>query len=408
MNRQLGQARYGTLFRVSEFRFLFAAQALSVAGDQFARVALSVLVFDRTRSSGLTALTYALTYLPDLASGPLLSGIADRHSRKTVMITCDVARALLVAVMAWPGWSLPTVGALLVLVQALGAPFNAARAATLAAVLDGDLFVLGKGVIDQLVQVAQVVGFAVGGVVVTGLGPGQALLVDAATFAASGLLVWLGIRARPRPVAPTETGTTSRWWSDLVAGTRVVWETPRLRWLIGLACVAGAYITVEGLSAPYAAEIGAGSSAVGWLLAASPAGTVLGMYLLGRWVAPDTRLRWMSFLAVAACLPLTFCVFRPGLLTTVFLWALSGAASSYHMPASAEFVRSVPDRHRGQAFGLAATALRAAQGAGILLAGAAADYVSPAVVVAGAGTIGVVTAIAAGWAWNHADRMAPA
>ena len=60
--------------RVPEFRVLWLADAQSMAGDQLARVALSVLVFERTSSALLTALTYALTFLPALIGGALLSG----------------------------------------------------------------------------------------------------------------------------------------------------------------------------------------------------------------------------------------------------------------------------------------------------------------------------------------------
>jgi hypothetical protein len=51
-------ARIGEVFADGEFRALFAGQTVSVVGDQFARVALSVQVYDRTSSAGLTALTY--------------------------------------------------------------------------------------------------------------------------------------------------------------------------------------------------------------------------------------------------------------------------------------------------------------------------------------------------------------
>ncbi|MEK8143947.1 hypothetical protein NKH18_24490 [Streptomyces sp. M10(2022)] len=66
------------LIYLSEFRTLWTAYAQSVLGDQLARVALSLLVFERTQSAGWTAATYALTTLPALLSGVLLSGLADR------------------------------------------------------------------------------------------------------------------------------------------------------------------------------------------------------------------------------------------------------------------------------------------------------------------------------------------
>src|SRR5579864_3392206 len=90
------------VFAVAEFRVLWSAQLLSVAGDQLARVALTVLVYDRTKSPLLAAVTYAVTIIPIFAGGVLLAGLADRFPRRTVMISCDLARGALVLVMVIP------------------------------------------------------------------------------------------------------------------------------------------------------------------------------------------------------------------------------------------------------------------------------------------------------------------
>ncbi|HET8642757.1 MAG TPA: MFS transporter [Pseudonocardiaceae bacterium] len=392
-------ATYREVFAVAEFRALFAAQLLSVVGDQFARVALMVLVFERTGSAGLAALTYALTFLPDVLGGPLLSGLADRYPRRAVMVVTDLARAGLVAIMAVPGVPFAVLCALLVAVQLLNSPFGAARAATLPAVLAGDRFVLGSAIHNTTVQLAQVLGFAGGGAVVAWVGPSQALLLDAATFVASAALIRFGVRARPLPGRPVGHGG---WQAGLRAGTVLVWRDRRLRSLVALACVAGFYITAEGLAVPYAHQIGGGAATAGLLLAAMPIGTAAGMLVLGRFVRPRTRLRLLGPMAVAACAPLTLCAFGPGLPVTFALWALAGAASSYHMVASAAFVRAVPDHGRGQAFGLAVTALRVAQGSGVLAAGLAAEHASPGLVLAVAGGVGILAAALAGRAWRAA------
>jgi MFS family permease len=397
------RARWRDVFGHAEFRALFAAGVLSVVGDQFARVALSVLVYDRTESAGLTALTYALTYIPDLVFGPLLAGVADRFPRRRVMVLTDLARAVLVAAMAVPGLPLVVVAALLVAVQAFGSPFNAARAATLPVVLPGDHYVLGKAANDMVVQFSQVLGFGAGGVLVVAVGTSGGLLLDAASFVLSAFLIAVGVRKRPVPVGDGEALSGPGWLRDLVAGTSLVVRTPQLRALLALAAIAGFYVTVEGLAVPYADEIGDGPRAAGLLLAASPAGAVLGMWLITRW-APATRLRLLGPLAVLACLPLTLCATEPGLAVTLVLWTLSGLASAYHLPASAAFVQAVPDHRRGQAFGVASTALKGSQGAGILAAGALAERTSPSTALAVAGGLGALAAAAAGLAWTRARR----
>jgi hypothetical protein len=88
----------------------------------------------------------------------------------------------------------------------------------------------------------------------------------------------------------------------------------------------------------------------------------------------------------------------------VALWAASGLASAYHLPTSAAFVQAVPDSQRGQAFGVASTALKSSQGLGILLAGLIADQASPYDAIGVMGVAGACAALAAGAAWARARR----
>ncbi|TDO59740.1 putative MFS family arabinose efflux permease [Kribbella sp. VKM Ac-2571] len=386
---------------MAEFRWLWFAQLGSVIGDQLARVALAVLVFDRTGSAGLSAVTYALTFLPDIAGGPLLSGLADRYPRRRLMIGCDVARAVLVAAMAIPGASLWILCVLLVAVQLLASPFQSARAALLPSILTGDKYVLASSVSNITAQASQLAGFVTGGTLVAAFGAGNALLADAVTFALSAVLLRLGVRERP---LPGSTDSRPGWWPSLSSGARLVWSDRRLRYLVALACVAGFYVSIEGLAAPYAAVVGGGPAAVGILLAANPAGQMIGMLLLTR-AAPARRLRLMGPLAIGSCAPLIGCIAEPGLWVTVALWFVSGLCASYQLAASAAFVLNVPDAQRGQAFGLARTALIVSQGIGVLVAGAAADRWEPAPVVAAAGIVGVLVAAGAAYGYVRATRQ---
>lgn len=402
-------ASYREVFAVREFRALFAAHLGSVVGDQFARVALVVLVFQRTGSAALTALTYALTFLPALAS-PLLSGLADRYPRREVMIVADAGRAVLVAVMALPGMPVALLCVLLVLVQLAAAPFDAARAATLPLALDGDRYVVASALSNMTYQLAQLLGFAVGGLVVMGVGPSGALLVDAVTFAVSVVLIRLGVRSRPAPGAGAD-GSARTWARRVAGGGRLVWADRRLRMLVALLCLAAWPVTAEGLAVPYAADLGVGPAAVGLWLAADPAGSLVGMWAIGR-VGPQGRRRLMRPLAVGSCAVLVVLAARPGIALTLLVLATSGLLSAYLITANTEFVRAVPDSQRGQAFGLASMAMRVTQGVAVLGAGAAAESLRPSWVIAGAGAVGalVAWAVATGWLRAHAsaDTGAPA
>jgi predicted MFS family arabinose efflux permease len=292
---------------------------------------------------------------------------------------------------------------------------SASRPPLLPAVLTGDTYVAGSAVSNITAQLAQLIGFAAGGTIVAGLGVRTTLLVDAATFALSAALVRYGVRDHQphapavtepdggpeRPGRPGPRGRRGRrgrrdrpgWWEQLRDGAVLVWRDARLRYLIALACVSGFYVTVEALAVPYAAELGHGAVAAGLLFAANPAGQVLGMLWLQR-RQPATRIRLIGPLAIASCLPLVFCALGPGLTVTLALWMLSGVAAAYQLPANTTFVLHTPQAQRGQAFGLARTALIVAQGAGVLLAGLAAERWSPSTTVAAAGVLGALAAAA--------------
>src|SRR4051812_2555108 len=150
-----------------EFRALYVAQALSVVGDQLARIAVAVLVFAHSHSALLTAASFAVSYLPWVIGGPLLSGYADRLRRRNVMIFCDLARGVLVLALTIP--HLPTVAllTLVTLVALLEPPFSASRASMLPDVVgEGEPYAIAATLSNTTNNLAVVAGFAIGGVVV--------------------------------------------------------------------------------------------------------------------------------------------------------------------------------------------------------------------------------------------------
>lgn len=396
------QATYGQVFAIGEFRALWLAQILSLLGDQLAQVALAYLVYQRTGSPLLTALTYALTYVPPIVGGPFLAGLADVFPRRRVMIATDVVRAALVALMAIPGTPFAALCALLFLTVLLGAPFSAARAAALPDILPGDRYVVGTAVTNITHQGGQVIGFLAGGAIVALVGTHQALAADAATFIVSALVLRIWMRHRPaagkRPGHPALLSSTA-------AGARMVLDDRRLRSLAAFAWLSGFYVVPEGLAAPYAAGLGHGAVAVGLLMAAMPIGAMMGFFVFGRFVTPYRRLRLMGLLALLACAPLVGSALEPALPMTVGLWVVAGVGSSYQLAANTAFMITVPTSGRGQAFGLVQSGLLATQGVGILLAGVAAELLGPAPAVALFGLVGLLVAamLAANWSRVVAD-----
>jgi MFS family permease len=383
------------VFAVPEFRALWLAQLLSVAGDQLARVALTVLVYNRTSSPLLAAVTYAASFVPTFVGGVTLSGLADRYPRRAVMITCDLVRAAMVLVMAIPGVPIAALVVLLCAVTLVGAPFTSARAAVYPDVLPGDRYVLGTAVTLTTNQLAQVIGFAAAGTLVGLLHVSLSLVVDAGTFLASALIVRYWTMWRPPASVSRETvsrGYRNRSHSWL-AGTRLVFGRPALRDPMLLGWLCAFYNAPEGIAAPLARSLGGGSVTVGLILAAEPFGAMLGSLAFSRLVAPPRRLRWMSPLATAASAVLVLFAFRLGLLAVLAVLFAAGACAAFQLAANAAFVAAAPPERRSEAFGLAQGGMSLGQGLFMVLAGGLVSLWAPDVVIACLGAAGTLAAL---------------
>lgn len=403
---QVARTSFRDVFAVAEFRALWMAQLLSVIGDQLARVALTVLVYDRTRSALLAAITFVVSIVPTFIGGVTLAWLADKYPRRTVMITSDIARALLVVVMAIPGVPLAASVVLLFVVTLVGAPFLAARAAIYPDVLTGDRYVMGTAVSLTTFQFAQVVGFATGGALVAFFGARTSLLADAATFAASALIVRIWIRLRAAPATVMSGDRVSSRLAGVVAGARLVFARPALRTPMLFGWLAAFYNSPEGVVNPLARAVGGGAAAVGVILAAQALGQTVGAIMFSRFAAPAVRLRFIGPMAVATCAVLVLFAWRPGLAFSLLILIASGLFASYQLAANAAFVSATPQQQRSQAFGLAQGGMSLGQGTVLILAGAAAQHHAPARVVALCGAVGAVLALAIAltWARDRAGR----
>ena len=398
---QLRQATFREVFAEREFRPLFGTFLLSTIGDELARVALTVLVYQRTGSPLLSAATFAISYLPWLLLGPLLATLADRFPRHRVLIASDAARAGLVALMAIPGTPLPLLLGLLFVVALCSPPFESARSALMADVLDGDRYAVATSLTNISLQLAQVIGFLLAGALVAVLDPSSALLLNAVTFAVSALWLSAGLRRRPAPVA--EDGEPSAGVvRDAAAGFRFIRRTPRLLAIIGVLWVGTLFAYAsEGIATPLVEEFGQGTAAVGVLLAANPLGVTVGGLVVARLVPPHRREALVPGLVVLSLVPLVLAgvigsAAAPGTVpfaAFVALLFVSGLGGAWLIPLNVSFVQAVPAAFRGRAFGVAVAGLYGVQGMGVLAAGIAAEGIAPTGVVALSGVAGLIAVL---------------
>jgi len=340
-----------------QFRYLWFAAVISFAGDWFNTIASLILVSRYTDSNTAVGALFLARSLPPFLLGPAAGVIADRFSRRNVLISTDLLRFFIVLGFllvdgredAW------LIYVLSIAQFSVSAFFEPARTAILPSLVTGSRELLLANTLSSITWSAMLaLGAALGGLVASIFGVATAITIDAASFLVSALFIYR-IAAVPRVEVSVE-GRTG--WQDLVDGLAYVRHHPRT----------GIIASVKGLTqigspdimiAVYAATIfrlgDDGALALGWLYAAAGLGAVLGPLLSNLFAASSTK-------GLQNAIGVSFVVVSVGWI--IFGWAPSLTVALLamllrHMGGSINWTYStvllqmrVPDRFMGRVFAL--------------------------------------------------------
>jgi predicted MFS family arabinose efflux permease len=280
----------GAVLARPAYRRLFVAQTVSRWGDTFNTVALVVLVFRLTGSGlGVTGAVIA-EIAPVLLLAPIAGAVVDRLPRVRVMIAADLWRMALAAALPLVDHHLVAVYAVAFGLAAGGVFFNPAASSVLPGIVDKEELIAANSGLWSAAVISQIALAPLAGALVAAIGVAPAFLVNAASFAASALLL-VGLRLPGRPAA-TATGS---WLGRVGEGARLLVHDRLLR-LLGLvqllaALSAGATSALLVVLAGRQLHVGPGG--FGLLLAAIGVGAALGPLLLARLVSNPRRPTWV-------------------------------------------------------------------------------------------------------------------
>src|SRR5688572_2114061 len=185
------RAALSLLRRNPDFRKLYLASLISLGGDWFLLIALFGLTLDITGSAVSVAVLIASQEVPFFFMSPIGGVLTDRLNRKWLMVVCDVARAFLClgflfvneAGTIWIAYPL------LALTSSFAAIFDPASSAALPNLVEPRDLGPANALSGSLWGTMLAVGAGLGGLVAAVLGRDAAFLIDAASFALSGLLI---------------------------------------------------------------------------------------------------------------------------------------------------------------------------------------------------------------------------
>ncbi|QQZ58541.1 MFS transporter [Paenibacillus sonchi] len=221
---------YPKLWANKKFMLLLCSFSISLFGNTFHSIALSLWVLQTTGSAKMVAVLTIINLLLSSLLGSIGGTFADRTNRRKIMLVTDLVSCSLVVILALvisvPSASFIIVAVLTALTTVSALFQSPAYQSSIVTVVGKEHVQQAVGMLNLSENICRTVGFSVGGIFVAAFGAADAILFDGATFLVSFLLV-LAVRSLPMPArANPEPQQKKKFIQDLGEGIRYIWKFP--------------------------------------------------------------------------------------------------------------------------------------------------------------------------------------
>jgi DHA3 family macrolide efflux protein-like MFS transporter len=376
------------------FTLLWQAQTVSQIGNQLHAVAMMFWVKHATGSATLMGTLMMVAMLPGVLLGPLGGTLADRFSRRAIIVSSDLVRGLLVLSLAALLFLRPHATTLLVTwlfvigisAAVLGAFFRPAISAAIPDLVPRERLPAANSLTQSTYQLTTFVGQGIGGTLFRLLGAPLLFLIDGLTYIACAGTEWF-VRIPQR--LPEQTGSARQFFAQFAAETRAgfsyVWEHRGLRSLFGAAALLNFLFSPIAVMMPFYVEdylhtapgVPATPDWLGFLLAALGVGSLIGYALAGVLRLPGRK---RAALAIASLFLVCLTLGAAGLTNRAFaalaLFLVMGVGSGIvNIGIATTLQLTTPTEIRGRVFGLLGTLAGGLTPIGMGLAGVVIDAV---------------------------------
>ncbi|MER7006109.1 MFS transporter [Dactylosporangium sp. NPDC000555] len=310
-------------WRSTPFRWLLAGRTLIGLGSAITPVAMALAVLHLGGSATDLGLVVAAYALVDVITTLFAGVLGDRFSRTLLMrgaaVLACLSQAVVAISLATGLASVPMLAVMSAVNGALAAIAGPSSRAVLPQTVSASALPTAVSVLRLSQNTAMVAGFSLAGLLVGLFGPGWAIGVDAATFAASAVC-FTAMNVKPL-AAPAARSVLS----DLGAGAREVFRHTWLWMLLVQALIYHLmYGGAQGVLGPVRITRLFGEAAWGWALAALMVGFMVGGVISLRYRPSRMLFAGTAFLALTACFPLAMAlpVPLPVMLLGAFLHGL--------------------------------------------------------------------------------------
>jgi NRE family putative nickel resistance protein-like MFS transporter len=358
-----------TLRRNRDFGLLFGAQCISLLGSGVTTVGLALFAYQLTGGVSATAVignALTLRILAFLLFSQPAGVIADRVSKKRILIAADVVRFALLALFPFIT-SVWQIYALIFAINAVTAFFTPTYESSIPEIVAGEQYVKALSLSRVATDVEAVAAPALAGLLVALLGLRWVFWFDAFTYLVSASLVAVTVMPYVKRKLPKIS--LRSFLTELTTGTRILLREPSLRQALTLSiaeATAGAAAIVATVS--YVRDVlGYGETAFAFVMAGVGFGSSLTALALGRAtgryekdardrsVLHGRRHKWTSRALLGGGLVLGLVllpdILKPPLLIFSFLWILNGAGQALiAIPSSTLLAEHTIEGERGRAY----------------------------------------------------------
>lgn len=365
---------------------LWLGQLVSTLGDNFEYIALMALAYHISGSTLVMGAVLVSYMVPNLVLAVFSSVMADRWNRRKTMLYSDIIRGLIILippVLLLAGklqlWHLYLYSALYGCVSPF---FNNANAALLPSLVKEQEYLAMNSLMQTSIQLAGIIGLALGGTAIAFLGFANAYFFDSFSFFFSAVTIFLlrlpgkAVSAQPSEFQLPKFLKT--WWIDFLDGLRFYKVEKSLLWLLLVVSVVNfAFGPLSVLLLPFVENfMGASVKEYGWIMSSVSLGTFLGAIFMGSVGVIRNRRRWI-LVAVAAVSILTMCLPSARLfpLAVAVLFGIGFSLPVANIPIATVFQERVPDHLRGRVFGARNILAQSLSPISTALGGMAADLI---------------------------------
>ena len=416
-----GSAGYLELLRSNRgFRLLWLGQVVSQMGDWFDTIAVYTIVLRLTGSGRAVALIMVARFLPSVVMGPLSGVVADRFSRRSIMITADILRAVVVLgflLIRRPD-QMWLVYVLTVLQLAFSAFFEPAKTAAIPSIVSDRELVSANAISSVTWSAMLTLGAAIGGFVAGWFGTNAAFILDSLSFIVSAVLI-ASVTFPKRPARQKAKLAIGKALgiTDTLEGARYVKHRPRVFAYLMVKPAWGMGGGILTLLAVFGEKIfpiaGQTATGIGVLFAARGIGTAVGPIVARRW-AGETRKQMQIAIGIAFLIGGVFYIAfgstQSFVLALLFLLIAHTGGSILWVFSTVLLQREVEDKFRGRVFAAELALLTLTMAASNYIVGELMDRFgySPRVVTAGVGSFfllpGVFWFLTKKW-WDQKGRV---